>query len=79
MHDVLPDEYKMNSNFFPIYYFYYNAVINDLAFWRETLLTPARPPLGVTENTTDGVVFTKVTTSARKCDTYEPPDPGGSE
>ena len=27
MHDVLPDEYKMNSNFFPIYYFYYNTVI----------------------------------------------------
>ena len=76
MHDVLPDEYKMNSNFFPIYYFYYNTVINDLAFRRKTLLALARLPLGVTENTIDGVVFTKVTTSARKYDSYEPPDPG---
>ena len=41
----------------------------------KTLLTPARPPLGVTVITTDGIVFTKVTTSARKYDSYEPPDP----
>ena len=60
MHGVLPDEYKMNSNFFPIN-FYYNTFINDLTFRRETLLTPAHPPLGVTENTTDS---------------YEPPESG---
>ena len=52
------------------------VVVNDPAFRRKTLLTPARPPLGVTESATDGVVFTTVTTSARKYGSYEPPDPG---
>ena len=61
-----------------MYFYQYNSVINnDRAFRRKkTLLTPARSPLGVTVNTADGVVFTKVTTGARKYDSYEPPDPG---
>ena len=54
---------------------YFITVVNDPAFRRKTLLTPARPPLGVTESATDGVVFTTVTTSARKYGSYEPPDP----
>jgi hypothetical protein len=63
----------MNSNF-PIIFFI--TVVNDPAFRRKTLLAPAHPPLGVTESTTDGVVFTAVTMSARKYGSYEPPDPG---
>ena len=48
----------------------------DPTLRRNILLTSARPPLGVTVSTTNVVVFTKVTTSARKYDSYEPPDPG---
>jgi hypothetical protein len=69
MHDVLPDEYKMS--FTPERRGGWRS-----NFQRKTLLTPARPPLGVTVITTDGIVFTKVTMSARKYDSYEPPDPG---
>ena len=63
----------MNSNF-PIFLLL-SVVVNDPAFRRKTLLTPARPPLGVTESAADGVVFMKVSMSARKYGSYEPPDP----
>ena len=48
----------------------------DPALRRNILLTSARPPLGVTVSTTDVVVFTKVTMSARKYGSYEPCDSG---
>jgi hypothetical protein len=49
------DEWKMNSSF-QLPYIFFIAVVNDPAFRRKTLLTLARPPLGVTESATDGVV-----------------------
>ena len=67
---------KNEQQHFPIFFI---TVVNDPAFRRKTLLTPARPPLGVTESATDGVVFTTVTTSARKYGSYEPPDPAYSQ